>query len=149
MERHLVQRGLGELVASGTGTSSRHGGDDPAAIFADLYANTPGEDWALAPAVLGGDPANLFAFFPTYERGAMTIEGYREIVGDDTAFFDFAQAISDAVRPRQHQHRASSSPRRRPASGFSGAELALLDDYFQQWLYGTVKPTITPADFAP
>ena len=37
------------------------GGDDPAAIFADLYANTPDEDWELAPAILGGDPANLFA----------------------------------------------------------------------------------------
>jgi hypothetical protein len=41
------------------------GGPDPAAIFADLYATTPDEDWAIAPAILDGDPANLFAFFPT------------------------------------------------------------------------------------
>ena len=33
------------------------------------------------------------------------------------------------------------------ASGFGGEQLALLDDYFQQWLYGTVRPTILPEDF--
>ncbi len=26
--------------------------------------------------------------------------------------------------------------------------LALLDTYFQQWLYGTAKPTVVPTDFA-
>ena len=117
-------------------------------IWADLYANTPGGDWALAPAVLGGDPANLFSFFPTYERGAMTIEGFREILGDDTAFFDFAKAIQT-----QFAHGNISTAEfiaaAKAASGFSGARLTLLGDYFQQWLYGTVKPTITPADFAP
>ena len=125
-----------------------NGGGDPAVIWADLYANTPGGDWALAPAVLGGDPANLFSFFPTYERGAMTIEGFREILGDDTAFFDFAKAIQT-----QFAHGNISTAEfiaaAKAASGFSGARLTLLGDYFQQWLYGTVKPTITPADFAP
>ncbi len=33
-------------------------------------------------------------------------------------------------------------------SGLQGAELALLDTYFRQWLYGTTKPTVVPADFA-
>lgn len=32
-------------------------------------------------------------------------------------------------------------------SGLAGAELALLDEYFQQWLYGTERPTILPEDF--
>jgi hypothetical protein len=40
---------------------------------------------------LDGDPANLFASFPTNERGAMTVQGDREIVGDDV-FFAFARA---------------------------------------------------------
>ncbi len=40
------------------------GGDSPAAIFDDLYANTPDEDWEIAPAVLDGDPANLFVGVP-------------------------------------------------------------------------------------
>ena len=53
--------------------------------------------WEIAPAVLDGDPANLFAHFPTYVRGAMTIEGYRQIVGD-TKFFEFAQELTTRFR---------------------------------------------------
>jgi hypothetical protein len=34
-------------------------------------------------------------------------------------------------------------------SGLTGADLALLDDYFRQWLYGETKPTILPEDFGP
>jgi aminopeptidase N len=121
------------------------GGDDPAAIFADLYATTPDEDWAVAPAILDGDPANLFHFFPTYQRGAMTVEGYREIVGDGR-FFAFARELI-----RDHRHGNISTEQfiaeAKAASGLSGAELDLLDEYFQQWLYGTTKPTILPDDF--
>ena len=32
-------------------------------------------------------------------------------------------------------------------SGLTEADRALLSDYFQQWLYGTTKPTITPDAF--
>jgi len=122
------------------------GGDDPAAVFADLYATTPDEDWAIAPAILDGDPANLFAFFPTYQRGAMTVEAYREIVGDQR-FFAFARKLM-----RKHRHDNISTrtfiAEAKQASGLGGAKLALLDDFFEQWLYGTVKPTILPADFS-
>ncbi|MCL4288509.1 MAG: hypothetical protein KJ006_12810, partial [Thermoleophilia bacterium] len=121
------------------------GGPDPAVILADLYATTPDEDWAIAPAILDGDPANLFAFFPTYQRGAMTVEGYREIVGD-RRFFAFAR---DLLERRSHGNittrRFIAAAKR--ASGLSGAKLDLLGDYFEQWLYGTVKPTILPGDF--
>ncbi len=122
------------------------GGDDPALIFDDLYANTPAEDWEIAPAILGGDPANLFAFFPTYQRGAMTVEGYRQIVGDQR-FFAFASGLLD-----EFEHGNISTERfiaeAKQASGLNGAKLALLDDYFQQWLYGETKPTILPDDFS-
>jgi aminopeptidase N len=121
------------------------GGDDPAAIFADLYATTPDEDWAMAPAILDDDPANLFAFFPTYQRGALTVEGYREIVGDNR-FFDFARAVL-----RRHRHGNISTRQfiaeAKRASGLPGPKRQLLGDYFEQWLYGTEKPTLTPADF--
>jgi len=122
-----------------------NGGPDPAAIFDDLYATTPAEDWEMAPAVLDGDPANLFTFFPTYQRGAMTIQAYREIVGDAT-FFALAKKVQadfggKAITTRQFIAVALAE------SGLSGAELDLLEDYFEQWLYGTVKPTITAADF--
>ena len=51
----------------------------------------------FAPAVLDGDPALLFSDFPTYDRAAMTIEGYRQIVGDET-FFAVARAIQIRFR---------------------------------------------------
>jgi aminopeptidase N len=124
---------------------SERGGDDPAAIFDDLYANTPNEDWEIAPAILDGDPANLFLFFPTYQRGAMTVQAYREIVGDAT-FFAFAKQFQtefayDNVSTEEFIEAAKE------ASGFDGAKLDLLDEFFQQWLYGEQKPTILPADF--
>jgi aminopeptidase N len=123
-----------------------NGADDPAAIFDDLYATTPDEDWETAPAILDGDPANLFAFFPTYQRGAMTIQAYREIVGDQT-FFDFAGGLLEEfaygnVSTEEFIEEAKD------ASGLGGAQLDLLDEFFQQWLYGETKPTILPEDFS-
>jgi aminopeptidase N len=123
-----------------------NGADDPAVIFDDLYATTPAEDWEIAPAILDDDPANLFAFFPTYQRGAMTLQAYREIVGDAT-FFAFAQAMQSEfaygnVSTEEFIEEAKE------ASGFDGAKLDLLDEFFQQWLYVEEKPTILPADFA-
>ena len=80
------------------------GGDDPAAIFDELYADTPPRTGETAPAILDGDPANLFAFFPTYQRGAMTLQGYREIVGDDE-FFDLGPELLDQeLRLREPEH---------------------------------------------
>jgi aminopeptidase N len=125
---------------------SENGGDDPADIFDELYANADAQDWELAPAILGGDPANLFLSFPTYDRGAMTVQAYREIVGDDT-FFAFAKGLQSEfaygnVSTEEFIQEAKD------ASGFDGAKLDLLDEFFQQWLYGEQKPTILPADFA-
>jgi aminopeptidase N len=122
-----------------------NGGDDPAAIFDDDYANTPDEDWEIAPAVLDGDPANLFVFFPTYERGAMTVQGYREIVGDDV-FFEFARAIQQAFR-HGNISTAEFIDFAMERSGLTGGQLTLLADYFQQWLYGETKPTNLPESF--
>jgi hypothetical protein len=75
----------------------------------------------------------------------MTLEGYREIIGD-AAFDVFCRALQtdlafDTISTPEFIARAKA------ASGFTGARLELLDDYFQQWLYGTTKPTITPDDF--
>jgi hypothetical protein len=119
--------------------------ETPADQFQANY-DDPGSDWTMAPAVLDGDPANLFTTFPTYTRGAMTIEGYHQIVGDAN-FFGFAQAIQedfayDNVSTEEFIELAKQY------SGFSDpADLARLDAYFQEWLFGTTKPTITPATF--
>jgi aminopeptidase N len=121
------------------------GGADPAVRFDNAYAD-PSNDWTIAPAVLNGDPANLFAFFPTYQRGAMTLEGYREIVGD-AKFFAFANDLMEDYRYGNISTEQFIGEAKK-ASGFKGAKKALLDDYFQQWLYGQTKPTILPEDFA-
>ena len=117
-----------------------------AQFFADNYASGPDTKWGIAPAVLDGDPANLFVTFPTYTRGAMTLEGYRQIVGDER-FFAFARTLQS-----RFAHGNVSTPEfiavAKERSGLQGAELALLDTYFRQWLYGTTKPTVVPADFA-
>ena len=88
----------------------------------------------------------MFASFPTYDRGAMTIQGYREIVGDDV-FFAFVQAIQ-AQFAYGNISTAEFIDVALDSSGLQGADLALLNDYFQQWLYGETKPTILPEAFA-
>lgn len=125
---------------------SVNGADDPAAIFDDLYATTPDQAWEIAPAILDGDPANLFNFFPTYQRGAMTVQAYREIVGDET-FLAFAKGMQ-ADFAYGNVSTEDFIEEAKEASGFQGAKLDLLDEFFQQWLYGEEKPTLLPEDFA-
>ena len=125
---------------------AENGADDPAAIFDDLYATTPDEDWETAPAILDGDPANLFSFFPTYQRGAMTIQAYREIVGDET-FFDFARSMLEEYA-YGNVSTEEFIAEAKDASGLGGEQLELLDEFFQQWLYGEAKPTILPEAFS-
>lgn len=124
----------------------------PAQNFQAEYAD-PSNDWSIAPAVLDGDgdgqgdPENLFDSFAVYTRGAMTLEGYRQIVGDDT-FLDFAKALQTQFA-YGNVTTAEVIQLAKTVSGFSGAELTLLDRYFQEWLYGTEKPETTPEDFPP
>jgi hypothetical protein len=91
----------------------------------------------------------MFANFPTYKRPGMMLEGLREILTakvGPTAFDDFARGLQT-----QFAHSNIDAPQfiafAEQSSGFTGAQLTRLDDYFQQWLYGTTKPTITPATF--
>ena len=87
----------------------------------------------------------MFASFPTYDRGAMTVQGYREIVGD-RVFFRFTKELlsrfeHDNISTREFIAFAVAR------SGLSSADRALLRDYFEQWLYGETKPTILPEAF--
>jgi aminopeptidase N len=116
------------------------------AIYSEVDLPDPAEDeWSIPPAELGG-PENLFAGFPVYDRPGAMIEGFRQILGDDDAFYEFARGIQEDYRygtisEEQFVDAATE------ASGFTGAELTLLEDYFQQWLHSDSKPTITPDDF--
>ncbi len=120
--------------------------NSPKDRFDDEYAGASASDWSIAPAVLDNDPAKMFSpSFPTYTRGAMTLAGFREIIGH--ADFDgFARALQV-----EFSYGNIDTPEfiafAKQRSGFSGLELARLDAYFQQWLYGTTKPTITPDNF--
>jgi aminopeptidase N len=128
-------------------------GEDTANLqdfFDGVYADGDGDpgngdtEWSLPPADLGG-PENLFNGFSVYDRPGAMIIGFRFIVGED-AFYDFARGIQDDHRyanitEEQFIQEAED------ASGFSGDRLALLDEYFQQWLHSESRPTLTPADF--
>ena len=112
-------------------------------FFDDTYA-APDEEWTTPPADLGG-PENLFAGFPVYDRPAAMLEGYRQIVGND-AFFAFARGLME-----DHGYGTISIDEfiaeALDASGLSGTSRATLEDYFDQWLRGDTKPTLTPDDF--
>lgn len=119
--------------------------DSPEDHFDDEYANASPSEWSIAPAVLDNDPAKMFSpSFPTYTRGAMTLEGFREIVGA-AAFDQFARDLQT-----QFAHGNIDTPEfivfAKQSSGFTGPRLALLDEYFQQWLYGTTQPMLMPDD---
>ena len=122
--------------ANGSATS-------PADQFDANY--TPGTKWDVAPAVLDGDPANLFSTFPVYTRSAMMIEGYRQIVGDEL-FFAFVRELVDRfaygnVSGEEFVGLALEM------SGLGGGDVDLLADYFDQWLFLEGQPTILPEDF--
>jgi aminopeptidase N len=124
--------------ASGESTVS------PADQF-DTNYNDPNFDWTVAPAVLDGDPANLFHLDPTYLRSGSMLEGYRQIVGD-ARFVEFARTLLE-----EHGYGNISVEQfidlALEISDFEGEQLQLLEDYFQQWLFLEERPTITPADF--
>jgi hypothetical protein len=120
--------------------------DSPKDHLDDEYANASPGDWSIAPAVLDNDPAKMFSpSFPTYTRGAMTLAGFREIIGA-AAFDQFARDLQT-----EFAHGNIDTPQfiafAKAKSGLAGAQLDLLDQFFQQWLYGTTKPTLTYADF--
>ena len=104
--------------------------------------------WNIPTAVLPS-AANLFDTFPVYTRGAMTLEGLRQIVGDD-AFYAIARAWIAEHRYANAGTADFIALAKRIAaerSGFEASNLAKLDQYFQQWLFTAGKPTLTPANF--
>ena len=119
--------------------------NSPGAQWSTNYQGPADAKWNTIPTELNDDPADLFSTFPTYTRGAMTYQGYREIVGTPK-FFEFARELQE----RFAYGNVSSEDvvdLMIEISGFTGDDLALLEDYFDQWLYQAGRPTITPDDF--
>lgn len=118
--------------------------DSREASFDDVYAR-PADDWAIAPAVLDGDPANLFDGMAAYDRPAAALEGYSQIVGDEL-MEEYAKTLMSkygysSITTDQAVKTALD------VSGFTGARRVLLKNYWDQWLYWDHRPDLTPADF--
>jgi aminopeptidase N len=113
-----------------------NGGSTTAQQFAAVYAKT-GTYWSLPPADPGSG-ANIFAT-AVYQRGGATLEGLREIVGEPT----FLQ-IMRTWYSENRDGNVTTADFIATAKRVSGRDL---DAYFQQWLYGRTKPTITPQNF--
>lgn len=117
--------------------------------FSFNYNSTaqPGR-WNTPPAELPS-AADLFSRFPVYTRPAMMIEAYRQIVGD-SAFVAFQHALVTEYAYSSisgEQFIALAKRVAQASSGFRGAHLSVLDEFFQQWLHGAVKPGLTPETF--
>jgi aminopeptidase N len=115
--------------------------------FTNGYAsNTTG--WNTPPASLPG-AAQLFSNWPVYQRPALMLEAYRQIVGH-SAFMAFAKALAT-----EYEYSAITTPEfialaKRVAqekAGFDQTNLDKLQEFFDQWLFRPGKPTMTPTLF--
>ena len=129
--------------------SSRfNGGQTPKQLFDSTYASTQQPTRWNTPTA-SPTAAGLFSTFPVYTRGAMTIEGLREIIGDTA----FQALIKTWLTENKYANAdtaafvATAKRIARDVGGFDSSNLAKLDNYFQQWLYGAGKPTLTPTAF--
>jgi aminopeptidase N len=119
--------------------------ESPASMWDNQYTDGNTAKWETIPTELDNDPAQLFATFPTYVRGAMTYEGYRQIVGQST-FFDFARELQSRFAYGDVSS-LDVVDLALEISGFEGDDLALLEEYFDQWLNQAGRPTLTAGDF--
>ncbi|MBE2315404.1 M1 family metallopeptidase [Solirubrobacter sp. CPCC 204708] len=129
-------------------SNKENGGITTQQQFANVYANaTP--NWQYIPAALPG-PENMFVpSFPTYNRSAAMLEGYRQIVGEP-AFWAFQRALIDEFSYSTITTDAFIELAKRIArdrGGFDATNLRKLDVYFTQWLRTAGKPSLTPANF--
>ena len=119
-----------------------------AQFFTDNYNGFDAGDWATPPAQLPG-AADLFHTEPVYTRPAMMWEAYRQIVGD-TAFWAFQKAVVT-----QYEHKVITTDQvvalakqiAQEKGGFEASNLAKLDQFFQQWLWTSGKPSLNPTTF--
>jgi hypothetical protein len=129
-----------QFAANGSATA-------PSQSFWTFY-NAGGTAWGTRPAALTG-PSQLFSTTPVYNRPAHTIQGYRQIMGD-AAFFAWAK---DLMSTFGDENGAGVITTQQfidfAVDGYAGTveQKALLNTYFEQWLRGNVKPTLTPLDF--
>ena len=151
VERHLAQRGLGdvvavELVEQGTTARSRRRSSST-----NNYNSTQQPTrWNIADRGRCRPRPNLFNTFPVYTRGAMTIEGLRQILGDD-AFF--ALALKTWMTEHRYGNAGTAdfiALAKRIAArqgGLRGLEPRQAGHVLPAVAYTPSKPTMTPTTF--
>jgi aminopeptidase N len=120
-----------------------------AQFFTNNYNGFDEADWSTPPAQLPGPHALFDPSEPVYERPAMMLEAYRQIVGDP-AFWalqkalvtDYAYSVIDG-----DQFVALAKQIAQQEAGFEASNLAKLDQFFLQWLHTSGKPSLTPTTF--
>ena len=109
----------------------------PAAWLRATYARDASHEmWRVAP---GAPRANELFHEATYIRGAMTLEGLRQIVGDDTYFRIMRRWATD-----NRYGSVATADFIALAERESGRDL---DAYFQDWLYTPRKPAKRPSEY--
>jgi aminopeptidase N len=123
-------------------------GPTPEALFLTNY-NRASNNWSIAPIKLT-TAANLFSpSFINYGRPATMIEGLRQILGEP-AFRELLKRWQTTYRHGNGDTATFIALTKQVAAekaGFVAANVNKLDPYFEQWLSGTVKPTLTPTTF--
>jgi aminopeptidase N len=104
--------------------------------------------WNVPPGTVP-TAAQMFTTFHTYTRPGMMLEAYRQIVGSP-AFFAFQRALlaehgGGDINAAEFMALAKRIAQER--AGFTGSNLTKLDTFFQQWIFGVGKPTMTPTTF--
>ncbi|WP_433333763.1 M1 family metallopeptidase [Spirillospora sp. CA-294931] len=112
----------------------QHGGPSAEDIFLKAYAR-PANSPEWKPPTGAPGRGNLFATFPVYTRGAMTLHVLRRAVGD-AAFFRTLQTWAGA---NAHGN-ASTADFVAHAEEVAGKQL---DELFRRWLSTPGKPSIT------
>ncbi|MCD0447870.1 M1 family metallopeptidase [Actinocorallia sp. API 0066] len=113
---------------------SEQSGDTTAEEFFVKYYSEP--EGSAAWQVPTGDPGRdrMFDSFAVYDRGAMTLHALRKRIGDDK-FFTLLRTWAS-----EHQHgNATTTEFVELAERVGGTELS---DFFDRWLYGTVRPAL-------
>ncbi|MGA7435792.1 MAG: M1 family aminopeptidase, partial [Solirubrobacterales bacterium] len=113
--------------------------------FNSVYNTSNLNNWNVPPATLNGDADNLFSSFVTYSRPGAMLEGYAQIVGDakmeafaKTLMADFGDG---AITTQEFIDTAID------VAAFGPVQTAALADYFNEWLFVSGKPTLTPSTF--
>ena len=117
----------------------------PEAFFAQVYA-VPEEEWRIAPATLDDDPRQPVLGLP----GLSSVRARcSRAIGRSSA--TSGSPPSRRILQARYGYATITAKQfvdaAKESSGLAGADLERLGSYFHQWLYGTTKPTLTPADF--